>query len=97
MKRTRYISAMLALIFALVMLAAIGYETAEYDHECSGEGCAVCAVLQVCDDLLSGGGAALKAAAVILAVCVLAYTAAVSIELNENNYTLISLKVRLDD
>ena len=97
MKRIRYISALLALIFALLTLGAMAFEITEQGHECQGEGCNICAVLQICDNFLSGGGAALKAAAVITAVCVLACTAAVPIKKNENTYTLISLKVRLDD
>lgn len=97
MKALRYISVTVALIFALLVFGAMAFEMTEQGHDCCGEGCAVCAVIDICENMLSGGGAAFKAAALLAAVYVM-ISAAVSKPLcRTEGYTLISLKVRLDD
>ena len=96
MKRIRYISALLALIFALLVFGAALFEAAEYDHDCCGEGCGICAVLQICENMLklgAAGGAALTAAVILTAA------AAVPVDKRTqagSRHTLISLRVRLD-
>lgn len=97
MKRLRYISALVALIFTLLIFTAAAFEAAEYDHKCCGEGCGICAVLQMCENMLrlgaSGGAAAAAAVIVIAAVSALA---AEHTRITKAS-TLISLGVRLDN
>lgn len=53
MKKKACVPAMvLALLLAIVLLFSIGFIVLEADHDCSGENCAVCFVLHICENAL---------------------------------------------
>lgn len=67
-KNLRLITRLLAAVLAAVMLSSAVYIAVEANHDCSGEDCAICHQLQVCENLLKSiglaGAAAVFAAAV---------------------------------
>ncbi len=96
MKRIKLLGAVLALVFALTVFGAAAFEAAQYDHDCCGEGCGICAVLQICDNMLRLG-AACGAALAVCAVCAVSALAIIRAYVGfEGRNTLISLRVRLD-
>ena len=72
-KKSRLITGLLAAVLAAVMLSSAVYIAVEANHNCSGEDCAICHQLQVCENLLKSiglaGAAAVFAAAVRYAPC----------------------------
>ena len=64
-KKSRLITGLLAAVLAVVMLSSAVYIAVEANHNCSGEDCAICHQLQVCENLLKSIGLA-GAAAVFL-------------------------------
>lgn len=93
----RLAAGLLLTAFLLVMLFSAVFPAAEAGHDCTGDGCAVCAVIQQCQTLLRQTGnlytpALMGPVALLLtgAVCITLLTEAVSA-------TLVSRKVRLDN
>ena len=52
MTKSKRLAALFTLLLAFVMLFSVLYIALEADHDCCGEGCAVCAQLQICENLL---------------------------------------------
>ena len=96
-KKFRLITGLLAAVLAAVMLSSAVYIAVEANHTCSGEDCAICHQLQVCENLLKSialaGAAAVFAAAVRYALCRIIPSC---VEL-VRTFTLVSLKVKLSD
>ena len=88
---------LLAVVLAVVMLSSAVYIAVEANHNCSGEDCAICHQLQVCENLLKSiglaGAAAVFAAAVRYAPCRVIPSCAELVR----TFTLVSLKVKLSD
>ena len=61
-KKFRLITGLLAAVLAAVMLSSAVYIAVEANHNCSGEDCAICHQLQVCENLLKSIGLAGAAA-----------------------------------
>ena len=55
-KKLRLITGLLAAVLAAVMLSSAVYIAVEANHNCSGEDCAICHQLQVCENLLKSIG-----------------------------------------
>lgn len=96
MKHIKYLSALLALIFGISVFSAIAFEAAEFDHDCTGEGCIVCMALEMCDNILRLGSSAALAAAAVVSVLIFVSAAGFEYKKEQHPSTLISLKVRLD-
>ena len=97
MIKPKHFAAAFALLLASVMLFSVLYIVFEADHDCCGEGCAVCILLQACENLLQN---LLPAAAFLLAVwcfCALVRRFAEPDFCFERLHTLIVLKVKLSD
>ena len=94
-KKSRLITGLLAAVLAAVMLSSAVYIAVEANHNCSGEDCAICHQLQVCENLLKSIGlaAAVFAAAVRYALCRIIPSCAELVR----TFTLVSLKVKLSD
>jgi len=95
-KKSRLITGLLAAVLAAVMLSSAVYIAVEANHNCSGEDCAICHQLQVCENLKSiglAGAAAVFAAAVGYAPCRVIPSCAEVVR----TFTLVSLKVKLSD
>lgn len=63
----RMAAGVLCLFLILALLFSAAYAAAESGHECSGEKCAVCAVIRWCGKILKNGGIT---AAAVLTACV---------------------------
>ena len=96
-KKFRFMTGLLAVALAFVMLSSVAYIAAESDHDCTGVDCAICHQLQACENLLRSMG--LTGAAVVPAAAV-GYVLCRAIRLcreTSHTFTLVSLKVKLSD
>ena len=96
-KKPCFMTRLLAAVLAVVMLFSAVYIAVEADHDCSGEDCAICHQISVCENLLKSLGLAGAAAAVTAAFT---YTVCRAIlpraEMN-GTLTLVALKVKLSN
>lgn len=96
-KKFRLITGLLAAVLAAVMLSSAVYIAVEANHNCSGEDCAICHQIGVCENLLKSLGLAGAAAAISAAFT---YTVCRAIlpraEMN-GTLTLVALKVKLSN
>ena len=81
-KKFRFMTGLLAIVLAFVMLSSVAYIAAEAGHDCTGADCAICHQIHVCENLLKSIGLA-----GFLSSCTEAARA----------FTLVSLKVKLSD
>ena len=96
MKHTNRITAvMLVFVLFLSMLGAAFFLAEHTQHNCAGENCAVCAVLEQCDQRLRGAVYA-AAAAVLLLLFARHTTVSADARLREaSGVTPVALKVKL--
>ena len=96
-KKSRLITGLLAAVLAAVMLSSAIYIAVEANHDCSGDDCAICRQISICENLLKSlglaGAAAVFAAAVRYALCRVIPSCAELVR----TFTLVSLKVKLSD
>lgn len=95
--KKRIISLAVAVAVLFVMLCSTLFIAAEASHVCAGEDCPICYQISVCESTLGK---------LCLALCATAFVAAFIYTLRRSisacvyaiqNYTLISLKVKLTD
>lgn len=95
--RRRIISIIAAAAFLLAILCSMAYIAAEADHDCDGDGCAICAQISICrntlKNLMTAVCAAVFAAAFIYILCRSASVCTYSVQFS----SLVSLKVKLSD
>ncbi|MBR1663390.1 MAG: hypothetical protein IJ696_03575 [Ruminococcus sp.] len=93
--KTRLLAFAMALFFGIIILGSLSIIAAEAVHDCDGEECSVCELLQQCERLLTSSGSALSTCAshfaIILALIAVLLCGRVFGRIN----TLISLKVEL--
>ena len=96
-KKFRLITGLLAAVLAAVMLSSAVYIAVEANHNCSGEDCAICHQISICENLLKSlglaGAAATISAAFTYTVCRAILPRA---EMN-GTLTLVALKVKLSN
>ena len=63
-KKFRFMVRLLAVVLAVVMLSSAVYLAVEADHDCSGDDCAICRQISICENLLKSLGLAGAAAAI---------------------------------
>ena len=63
-KKLCFMTRLLAAVLAAVMLSSAVYLAVEANHDCSGEDCAICHQIGVCENLLKSLGLAGAAAAI---------------------------------
>ncbi len=87
----------LALLVAFIMLFSVLFIVLEADHDCCGEGCAICVQIRVCEDLIRNllTPALLVAAARCLFALIHVFADADCCAVHPR--TLIALKVKLSD
>ena len=92
-KKLCFMTRLLAAVLAVVMLSSAIYIAVEADHDCSGEDCAICHQIGVCENLLKSLGLAGAAAAFTYTMCkaILPCTEMIG------TLTLVSLKVKLSN
>ena len=96
-KKFRLITGLLAAVLAAVMLSSAVYIAVEANHNCSGEDCAICHQLQVCENLLKSIGLAGAAAAISAAFTYTMCRAVLPCTEMIGTLTLVSLKVKLSN
>ena len=62
-KNLCFMTRLLAAVLAVVMLSSAVYLAVEADHDCSGDDCAICRQISICENLLKSLGLAGAAAA----------------------------------
>ena len=96
-KKLCFMTRLLAAVLAVVMLSSAVYLAVEANHDCSGEDCAICRQISICENLLKSLGLAGAAAAITAAFT---YTVCRAIlpraEMN-GTLTLVALKVKLSN
>ena len=96
-KKICFMTRLLAAGLAVVMLSSAIYLAVEANHDCSGDDCAICRQISICENLLKSLGLAGAAAAI---TAVLTYTMCRAIlpcaEMIDT-LTLVSLKVKLSN
>ena len=96
-KKLRLITGLLAAVLAAVMLSSAVYIAVEANHNCSGEDCAICHQLQVCENLLKSIGLAGAAAVITAAFTYTMCRAILPCAETIGTLTLVALKVKLSN
>lgn len=97
MKKPKRLASVLVLLVAFLMLFSVLFIALEADHDCCGDGCAVCAQIQVCEDLLRSLTTASVLAAAAWCLYTLSRVFADTDCCSVHPHTLIALKVKLSD
>ena len=96
-KKPCFITRLLAAVLAVVMLFSAVYIAVEAEHDCSGEDCAICHQIGVCENLLKSLGLAGAAAAVTAAFTYTMCRAILPCAETIGTLTLVALKVKLSN
>lgn len=96
-KKSRLITGLLAAVLAAVMLSSAVYIAVEANHNCSGEDCAICHQIGVCENLLKSLGLAGAAAAISAAFTYTVCRAILPCAEMNGTLTLVALKVKLSN
>ena len=97
MNKPKRLASVLALLVAFIMLFSVLYIALEADHDCCGEGCAICMQIRVCEGLLRNLLPALLLAAAARCLFALSRVSADADYRAFHPHTLIALKVKLSD
>ena len=89
-KKFRFMTGLLAVVLAFVMLSSVAYIAAEAGHDCTGAD-------HVCENLLQSIGLAGSAAAAAAAIRYVLCRILSSCTEAARAFTLVSLKVKLSD
>ena len=96
-KKICFMTRLLAAVLAVVMLSSAIYLAVEANHDCSGDDCAICRQISICENLLKslglGGAAAAITAVLTYTMCRAILPCAEMID----TLTLVSLKVKLSN
>ena len=96
-KKFRFMTGLLAVVLAFVMLSSVAYIAAESDHDCTGVDCAICHQISVCENLLKSLGLAGAAAAISAAFTYTVCRAILPCAETSGTLTLVALKVKLSN
>ena len=96
-KKLCFMTRLLAAVLAVVMLSSAIYLAVEADHDCSGDDCAICRQISICENLLKSLGLAGAAAAISAAFTYTVCRAILSRAEMNGTLTLVALKVKLSN
>ena len=96
-KKICFMTRLLAAVLAVVMLSSAVYIAVEADHDCSGDDCAICRQISICENLLKTLGLAGAAAAISAAFTYTVCKAILPCAERLGTGTLVSLKVKLSN
>ncbi|MCO7118808.1 hypothetical protein NIA13_09685 [Oscillibacter valericigenes] len=96
-KKLCFMTRLLAAVLAVVMLSSAIYLAVEADHDCSGEDCAICRQISICENLLKSLGLAGAAAAITAAFTYTVCRAILPCAEMSGTLTLVALKVKLSN
>ena len=96
-KKLCFMTRLRAAVLAVVMLSSASYLAVEADHDCSGDDCAICQQISVCENLLKSLGLAGAAAAISAAFTYTVCRAILPCAEMNGTLTLVALKVKLSN
>ena len=96
-KKFRFMTRLLAVVLAVVMLSSAVYIAVEADHDCTGDDCAICHQIGACETLLKSLGLAGAAAVITAAFTYTMCKAILPCTETIDTLTLVSLKVKLSN
>ena len=96
-KKLCFMTRLLAAVLAVVMLSSAIYIAVEANHDCSGEDCAICRQISICENLLKSLGLAGAAAAISAAFTYTVSRAILPCTEMNGTLTLVALKVKLSN
>ena len=96
-KNLCFMTRLLAAVLAVVMLSSAVYLAVEANHDCSGEDCAICHQISVCENLLKSLGLAGAASAISAAFPQPVCRALLPCAETSGTLTLVALKVKLSN
>ena len=96
-KKPCFMTGLLVVVLAFVMLSSVAYIAAESDHDCTGGDCAICHQISVCENLLKSLGLAGAAAAISAAFTYTVCRAILPCAEMNGTLTLVALKVKLSN
>ena len=96
-KKLCFMTRLLAAVLAVVMLSSAIYIAVESNHDCSGEDCAICRQISICENLLKTLGLAGAAAAITAAFTYTVCRAILPCAETIGTLTLVALKVKLSN
>ena len=96
-KKLCFMTRLLAAVLAVVMLSSAIYIAVEANHDCSGEDCAICRQISICENLLKTLGLAGAAAAITAAFTYTMCRAILPCAEMNGTLTLVALKVKLSN
>ena len=96
-KKLCFMTRLLAAVLAVVMLSSAIYLAVEANHDCSGEDCAICRQISICENLLKSLGLAGAAAVITAAFTYTMCKAILPCAETIGTLTLVSLKVKLSN
>ena len=97
MKKPKHAALILALMLLFVMLISALFIARNAHHDCKGEGCSVCAIIAVCENMLKNISSAAAAAAVLTAAVFVIIKTLETASVFCPAATPVSLKVKLSD
>lgn len=96
-KKLCFMTRRLAAVLAVVMLSSAIYIAVEANHDCSGDDCAICRQISICENLLKSLGLAGAAAAITAAFTYTMCRAILPCAETIGTLTLVALKVKLSN
>ena len=96
-KKLCFMTRLLAAVLAVVMLSSAVYLAVEANHDCSGDDCAICRQISICENLLKTLGLAGAAAALSAAGTYTVSRAILPCTEMNGTLTLVALKVKLSN
>ena len=96
-KKPCFMTRLLAAVLAVVMLSSAIYIAVEANHDCSGDDCAICRQISICENLLKSLGLAGAAAAITAAFTYTMSRAILPCAETIGTLTLVALKVKLSN
>ena len=96
-KKFRFVTRLLAAVLAVVMLSSAIYIAVEANHDCSGDDCAICRQISICENLLKSLGLAGAAVAITAAFTYTMCRAILPCAETIGTLTLVALKVKLSN
>ena len=96
-KKLCFMTRLLAAVLAVVLLSSAIYLAVEANHDCSGDDCAICRQISICENLLKALGLAGAAAAISAAFTYTVCRAILPCAEMNGTLTLVALKVKLSN
>ena len=96
-KKLCFMTRLLAAVLAVVMLSSAIYLAVEANHDCSGDDCAICRQISICENLLKTLGLAGAAAAISAAFTYTVRRVILPCAEMSGTLTLVALKVKLSN